>query len=205
MENTGNHGVSDGEVDAGVNATATTVEQRRTALVRVAAELKRADVPFALAGGYAAWVHGAPEPVHDVDFDLRAQDADRVREHFREAGYEVLAPPEDWLFKVLSDGVEVDLLHRGGGVLVDDALLARAVWTEVLSVEMPVITATDVVVHKLCAFDEHTLDFAPALRVVRSIREAVDWGEVRERVRDRPFAQAFVHLLELLGVVAVPG
>ncbi|GAB3244412.1 hypothetical protein GCM10027586_17420 [Kineococcus gypseus] len=201
MESTGNHGAADGEVDAGVNATATTVAQRRTALVRVAAELKRADVPFALAGGYAAWVHGAPEPVHDVDFDLRASDADRVREHFREAGHEVLEPPEDWLFKVLSDGVEVDLLHRGGGLPVDDALLSRAAWTEVLSVEMPVLSATDVVVHKMCAFDEHTLDLAPGLRVVRSIREAVDWDEVRERVDGRPFAMAFLHLLELLDVV----
>ncbi|WP_432520836.1 nucleotidyltransferase family protein [Kineococcus sp. SYSU DK006] len=188
-------------VDAGVNATRTTPEQRRTALKRVAVALKGSGVPFALAGGYAAWVHGAPEPVHDVDFDVRPQDAGRVAEHLREQGFTVEQPPEDWLFKVLSDGVLVDVLHRGGGAPVDDALLARAVVVEVLSVEMPVIAPTDVVTHKLCAFDEHTCDFAPALRVTRSIRESVDWEQVRERTAGRPFAEAFLHLLGLLDVV----
>ena len=39
----------------------------RDALKRSAAALKADGVPFALGGGYALWVHGAPEPDHDVD------------------------------------------------------------------------------------------------------------------------------------------
>lgn len=40
----------------------------REALKRTAVTLKEAGVPFALAGGYAAWVRGGAEPDHDVDF-----------------------------------------------------------------------------------------------------------------------------------------
>ena len=37
------------------------------ALKRSASALKADGVPFALAGSYALWVHGAPESTHDVD------------------------------------------------------------------------------------------------------------------------------------------
>ena len=33
-----------------------------------AVALSRADIPYALCGGYAAWARGAPEPSHDADF-----------------------------------------------------------------------------------------------------------------------------------------
>lgn len=191
----------DGAVDAGVNATASTVEEQRTALKRVGVALKATGLPFALAGGYAAWVHGAPEPVHDVDFVARPGDATALQEAFAQQGFVVQRPPEDWLFKVESDGVLVDVLHRGGGEPVDDALLGRARVHEVLSVELPVLSATDVMTAKLCVYDEHTCDFAPGLRVARSIREAVDWPQVAARTAHRPFAQAFLHLLSLLRVV----
>src|SRR5690349_5269737 len=42
-------------------------EHLRIALKRSASALKADGVPFALAGSYALWVHGAPESVHDVE------------------------------------------------------------------------------------------------------------------------------------------
>ena len=48
----------------------------REALKRVAVTLKQAEVPFALAGGYAAWARGGPEPDHDVDFVVTEADAE---------------------------------------------------------------------------------------------------------------------------------
>ena len=50
----------------------------REALKLVAVTLKEGGVPFALAGGYALWARGAPEPHHDVDFAVAEQDRDRV-------------------------------------------------------------------------------------------------------------------------------
>ena len=42
-------------------------DRLRGALKKSASALKADGVPFALAGGYALWVHGAPERTHDVD------------------------------------------------------------------------------------------------------------------------------------------
>ena len=50
----------------------------REALKRVATTLKDIGVPFALAGGYAAWARGGPEPDHDVDFLVSPDDCDKV-------------------------------------------------------------------------------------------------------------------------------
>ena len=42
-------------------------DELRDVLRRAASALKAHGPEFALAGGYALWAYGAPEPVHDVD------------------------------------------------------------------------------------------------------------------------------------------
>jgi len=175
-------------------------DRHREALKRVAVALKDMGVAFALAGGYAAWVHGAPESAHDVDFVIEPADAPRVAAALRDGGFDVTQPAEDWLFKLDVDGADVDVLHRA----VDGdlpGLLARAEELEVLSVRMPVMSATDVVIEKMGAMDEHYCDFGQVLPVVRALREQVDWDVVRDRVGGRPFADAFLFLLDRLDVV----
>jgi len=179
-------------------------DELREALKLTAVGLKRAEVPFALCGGYAAWVRGAPEPSHDADFLVAAQDADRAAEALRDAGLWVEHPPEDWLFKVRSaEGSEsfVDVLWRLCDVPVEQDLLDRSDTLSVLSVLMPVLAATDVVAGKLAALTEHYCDFARLLPVARALREQVDWDAVRDRTAANDFAAAFLVLLERLGVV----
>jgi hypothetical protein len=173
----------------------------REGLKRVAVVLKESGVPFALAGGYAAWARGAPEAGHDVDFLVPPEESSRSREELARRGLDVRQPPEDWLFKVDTDGVTVDVIHRTSGTPLEDAL-ARATETEVLSVRMPVLTATDVTAEKLLAMDEHYCDFGGLLPTVRALREQVDWDEVRRRCAGHAFAEAFLFLLERLDVVA---
>jgi hypothetical protein len=172
----------------------------REALKRVAVALKDSGIRFALAGGYAAWAHGAPEPGHDVDVLIAAEDADAAAEELRRRGFEVVQPPEDWLFKVSTDRVTVDVLHRSAADDVE-GLLAAAEEQPVLSVRMPVISATGVVVEKLAAMDEHYCDFGALLPVLRALREQVDWPLVRRRTEGRPFAEAMLFLLERLEVL----
>jgi hypothetical protein len=176
-------------------------DEIRDLLKRTAVALKQGDVPFALCGGYAAWVRGAPEPDHDADFLVSDAEADRAAKVLADAGLEVQEPPEDWLVKVVSGGSFVDVLWRTCGHPVESDLIDRAEALPVLSVIMPVLTATDIVVTKLMALDEHYCDFGRLLPVARALREQVDWETVRREVEGNDFAVVFLHLLERLGVV----
>jgi len=169
---------------------------------RVAVALKEADVPFALAGGFAGFARGGPEPAHDVDFYLREHDVAKAQRALDEAGLRLDDPPEDWLVKVYDGDAMVDLIFGPKAGPVDDDLLARATAVEVDSVEMPVLSATDLVVDKLLALDERYCDFATLFPLVRAIREQVDWTEVRSRTADNPFAVAFLRLTEELELLA---
>jgi hypothetical protein len=172
----------------------------REGLKRVAVVLKETEVPFALAGGYAAWALGGPEPDHDVDFLVDPEDVATVKDELTRRGLEVEQPPEDWLFKVRCDGITVDVLHRGAGRPLAEALAATRV-QEVISVEMPVLAATDLMTQKLLALDEHYCDLAKVLPVARALREQVDWSSVRAWTKGDPFAETVLFLLERLEVV----
>jgi hypothetical protein len=176
-------------------------ETVRDLLKRTAVALKQAGVPFALCGGYAAWVRGAPEPDHDADFLVPADDAERAAAALVDAGLPVVEPAEDWLIKVVTDGAFIDVLWRTCGAPVAHELIDRAEDMSVLSVHMPVLEATDIIVTKLMALDEHYCDYGRLLPVARAMREQVDWADVRRRVADNDFAAVFLVLLERLGII----
>lgn len=193
-------GYLSGVTDHPATATDVTEEPLRTALKRVAVALKQAGIPFALGGGYAAWARGGPEPDHDVDFLVAQEDAERAEEALSAAGLAVEHPPEDWLFKVFDGEAMVDLIHRMNAEPVRHEVLERAEELEVLSVVMPVISATELMVDKLRALDEHSCDFTRLLPVARALREQVDWTAVRAASVENAFATAFLDLVERLGV-----
>lgn len=179
-------------------------DEIRDLLKRTAVALKEGDVPFALCGGYAAWMRGAPEPDHDADFLVPAAEADRAAKVLAEAGLEVADPAEDWLTKVVQGRSFVDVLWRVCGEPAEQDLIDRAEVMPVLSVHMPVLAATDIVVTKLMALDEHYCDFARMLPVARALREQVDWERVRRDTADNDFAAVFLVLLGRLGIVDDP-
>jgi hypothetical protein len=173
----------------------------REALKRTAVALKKADVPFALTGGYAVWARGGPEPDHDVDFLVAYDDVEQAEQALRADGLDVVHPPEDWLFKAYLDGAMVDLIHRHSGGPAQRATVEDADVFEVLSVEMPVLSATEVVVQKMLALDEHYCDLGAVIPVVRALREQIDLDRVRAETAHSPFAAALLVLLERLDVV----
>jgi hypothetical protein len=176
-------------------------ENRREALKRVAAALKQSGFPFALIGGYAVFAHGGPESDNDVDFMIAAQDADDLAAFLADQGLRVEHPPEDWLFKVFTDGAMVDVIFRDSGAPAGRAAVEAAQEIEVLSVLMPVLSATQVLVQKLNAMDEHECDLSTALATARSLREQIDWDDVRRDTARSPFAAAFLFLLERLDII----
>lgn len=177
-------------------------DELREALRRAASALKAHGPEFALAGSYALWVYGAPEPVHDVDFVVTEPDADAAAATLAKAGFTIAQTPEDWLFKACADSAVVDVLYRINNVPVDAALIDSAEDLEVLAIRMPVLSPTRVVIQKLCALNEHHCDFAPLLPSVRAVREQVDWDRVRADTADNDFAAAFLVLIGRLGITA---
>ncbi|HEY0950648.1 nucleotidyltransferase family protein [Nocardioides sp.] len=173
----------------------------REALKLVAVALKEGGVPFALAGGYALWARGGPEPDHDVDFVVAEADAPRAAELLADEGFDVVQPPEDWLFKVYVDHALVDVLFRTAGEPVPPDRLAAVDQIEVESVRMPVLSTTELMVDKLNALEEHACDFGKVVPVARAVREQVDWDEVAARTADNDFAAAMLFLLTRLGIV----
>ena len=131
-------------------------ELLRGALKAAASALKEHGPRFALAGSYALWVFGAPEPVHDVDFVVAEADTETAANTLSEAGFEIERTPEDWLFKAHMDDVVVDVLHRVNGVQVGFAVLDSAEEHDVLAIRMPVLPPTLVVTQKLRALGDIT-------------------------------------------------
>jgi len=169
-------------------------------LKKSAAALRDAEIPFALAGGFAVWARGGPQSDHDLDLMLKPEDAERALTILGEAGMRMEKPPEGWLYKAFDGDVMVDLIFEPTGVAVDDALLHRADEREVVALRMKVLAAEDIMVTKLLALREHELDYDAILESARSLREQIDWNEVRARTTESPFARAFFTLAEELEI-----
>lgn len=184
-------------------STASTETAAITAtLKRASAALRDADVPFALAGSVAAWARGGPAPCNDLDLAVPRAHAERALEALAAAGMQPERPPEGWLLKACDDGVMVDLIWDFEGLEDTETVLARAETLSVQAVRMQVMAIDDVLVSKLCAHDEHSLDFGPTLAIARALREQVDWASVRARTAPSPYARGFFALLEALGIVS---
>jgi hypothetical protein len=175
----------------------------RDALKTAASALKAHGPEFALAGSYALWAYGGPEPVHDVDFVVAEADTEAAALTLEKAGFRIDRTPEDWLFKACVKGnFVIDVLHQLNGKRVTAAMIASAEELDVLAIRMPVLSPTLVIAEKLNSLNEHHCDFATLLPAVRSVRERVDWDQVRVQTAENDFAVAFLVLTDRLGITA---
>jgi hypothetical protein len=172
----------------------------REALRGAASALKENGPRFALAGSYALWAYGAPEPSHDVDLVVAEPDVATAVATLADAGFAIEHPPEDWLFKARIGDTVVDVLHHINGVAVEAAMLDCAEQRDVLAIRMPVLPPTMVLTQKLRALGEHHCDFGKLLPAVRAIREQLDWDSIRAQTADNDYAVAFLVLIDLLGL-----
>ncbi|ETZ31527.1 hypothetical protein L843_4232 [Mycobacterium intracellulare MIN_061107_1834] len=172
----------------------------REALRGAASALKEHGPRFALAGSYALWAYGAPEPSHDVDLVVAEADVETAVATLTNAGFAIERPPEDWLFKARTGDTLVDVLHRINGVPVDAATLDQAEQQEVLAIGMPVLPPTMVLVQQLRSLGEHHCDFGRLLPAVRAVRERLDWQRIEAETAENDYAVAFLVLADRLGL-----
>jgi len=176
-------------------------ERLLASMKKAAGVLKEADVPFVLGGGLACWARGAPKTEHDVDFLVRPEDAERAQEALAEAGMRTEKPPEGWLLKAYDGDVLIDLIFSPQGGPIDDETFERADELEVHATRLKVAAVEDVLAQKLLVLNEQQPDYSSVLEIARSLREQIDWDDVRKRTQDAPFAKAFFTLLDELEIV----
>jgi Uncharacterised nucleotidyltransferase len=172
-------------------------------LKRVANCLQHAGIPFVLAGSFAAYARGAGACDHDVDFLIRQCDIDRALTALVEQGFRAEIPPEDWLVKVYEDDRLVDLIFRPVQRPVTDETLADSEVLPVNACHMPVLSATELMIHKILSYGPHYCDFTRALPLARSLREQIDWARVRRETANSPYAQAFLVLADRLDIFSL--
>jgi hypothetical protein len=175
-------------------------EQLLDVMMHAAAALRDADVPYLLAGSFAVWARGGPAHDTDLDFALKPEDVERAVDALVAAGMQPAPTPEEWLKKVCEGDVQVDLIFDPAGLTIDDDVLERGDDIEVNGMTFRVMAVDDVMTTKLFAFKEHYLDYESALEMARTVREQIDWDELRRRCEDYPYAQPFFTLAEELGV-----
>ena len=173
----------------------------RDALKHAASALKADGPEFALAGSYALWAYGGPEPVHDVDFVVAEEDVEAAALTLEKAGFEIDRTPEDWLFKAcVEQQFVIDVLHQLNGIPVNADVIAAAEELDVLAIRMRVLSPTHVITEKLNSLNEHHCDFAALLPAVRAVRERVNWDKLRADTVENDFAVAFLVLTDRLGI-----
>lgn len=172
-------------------------------LKRVAYHLKQMGTPFALGGSFAVYARGGGFCDHDVDFLIKQEDADRVLTGLVEVGFRGEVPSEGWLVKVYEEDRLVDLIYTPVQRPVTDATLADTDVLPVNACHMPVLSATQLMIHKILPFGPHSCDFSRALPVARALREQVDWARVAKETAHSPYAQTFLVLLDRLNIISL--
>ena len=170
-------------------------------LKKVAAALRDNEIPYLLGGSLAFWAYGGPERRKDLDFMIKADDADRTLEVLEAEGLRPEKPPEGWLYKAWDGDVLVDLIFHPKGMEIDDEVIARGEDIEVLAMPLKVMALEDVLCTTLLALHEHAVDYSGLLQMARSLREKVDWEDVRARTDRSPFARAFFTMIEGIGII----
>jgi Uncharacterised nucleotidyltransferase len=170
-------------------------------LKKTVAALRDNEIPYLLGGSLAFWAHGGPETRKDLDFMVKAEDAEHALEALAAEGMKPEKPPEGWLYKAWDGEVLVDLIFHPKGMQIDDDVIERGQDLEVLAMPIKVMALEDVLSTKLLSLHEHNVDYTSVLQMARSLREKVDWARVRACTGHSPFARAFFTMTEGIGVI----
>jgi Uncharacterised nucleotidyltransferase len=172
-------------------------------LKRSIAALERQEIPYVLGGGLGCWARGGPPSSNDIDLMLKPEDAERAQEALAEAGMRPETPPEQWLRKAWDGDILIDLIYEPSGMRIDDEVIARGEEMSVMAMQIRVMDLDDILTTKLLALDEHSADYRDLILITRSLREQIDWEQLRERTATSPFAVAFFALAD--GLEISPG
>ena len=169
-------------------------------LKRAIAAIEGQDIPYLLGGGLGCWARGGPPSSNDIDLMIKPEDAERAQQALAEAGMRPETPPEQWLRKAWDGDILIDLIFEPSGMRIDDEVIERGEVMSVMAMRIRVMDLDDLLATKLLAVDEHSADYRDLILITRSLREQIDWEQLRERTASSPFAAAFFALADGLEI-----
>jgi hypothetical protein len=175
-------------------------EELTDSLKRAVAAIEQEGVPYLLGGGLGCWARGGPPSSNDIDLMIKPEDAERAQGALAEAGMRPESPPEQWLLKAYDGDILVDLIFEPSGMRIDDEVIARGDDLSVMAMNIHVMNLNDILITKLMALDEHSVDYGDLILITRSLREQIDWARIREETASSPFAIAFFALADGLEI-----
>lgn len=175
-------------------------EELTDSLKRAVAAIEEQGVSYLLGGGLGCWARGGPPSSNDIDLMVKPEDAERAQEALAEAGMRPESPPEQWLLKAFDGDILIDLIFEPSGMRIDDEVIARGDEISVMAMQTRVMNLNDILITKLMALDEHSVDYGDLILITRSLREQIDWARIREETASSPFAVAFFVLADGLEI-----
>jgi Uncharacterised nucleotidyltransferase len=175
-------------------------EELTDSLKRAVAAIEQEGVPYLLGGGLGCWARGGPPSSNDIDLMIKPEDGERAQGALAEAGMRPESPPEQWLLKAYDGDILVDLIFEPSGMRIDDEVIARGDDLSVMAMNVHVMNLNDILITKLMALDEHSVDYGDLILITRSLREQIDWRRIREETASSPFAVAFFALADGLEI-----
>ena len=77
------------------------------------------------------------------------------------------SPPEQWLLKAWDGDILVDLIFEPSGMRIDDEVIARGEELSVMAMQVRVMDLNDILITKLMALDEHSVDYGDLILITR--------------------------------------
>jgi hypothetical protein len=148
------------------------------------AAVQRSGVPFLVGGAYAfGYYTGIVRHTKDFDFFTRPDDAPRVLEVLRAAGYHTEIAFPHWLGKAFHEGNFVDVIFNSGNGTcpVDDVWFKHAVAGEVLGVPARLCPAEEMIWQKAYIMERERYDGADVAHLIRARGPKLDWDRLLRR------------------------
>jgi hypothetical protein len=137
----------------------------------------------------------------DLDFMVMPRDAEPALAALVDAGMREERPPEQWLLKAWDGDILIDLIYDPAGLPMSEEVMGRGERLSVAGMWITVMALEDLLTTMLMALGEHALDYEQLLQISRTLREQIDWSDVRARTHGSPYARPFFTLLEELEIL----
>lgn len=144
-------------------------------------------VPYAVSGAFALHEHtGIWRNTKDLDLFLPTEHLLPALEHFKQHHFETEVPDPIWLGKAWRGGYFIDLITGMSNAIiqVDKSWIDRSVSTDILGVEVPVLSAEELIASKIFVTRRERFDGADVAHLIYATRDSLDWDRVFALVGD---------------------